>query len=45
MLNPFKCCELSTLLFKEQLSAEDFKVLRHLYWTLKNEDEKKFKCN
>ena len=33
------------VLSKEQLSAEDLKVLRHLYWTLQNEDEKKWKCN
>jgi hypothetical protein len=33
------------VLSKEEFSAEDIKVLRTLYWSLVNEDEKKWKCS
>ena len=34
-----------TILSKEELSSEDLKVLRDLYWTLVNEAEKRYECN
>ena len=34
-----------TILSKEDLSSDDLKILRNLYWTLTNEAEKRYECN
>ena len=34
-----------TILSKEDLSSDDLKILRDLYWTLTNEAEKRYECN